>query len=60
VTRMHFLFIADIIRTLDVGQEERNKVAIAFARALRNTNTQFDKARFIKACGADDKCLLVL
>jgi hypothetical protein len=47
MTRVHFEFIADTIRSLSLTQEDVPHVAEAFARELGNTNPNFDRERFL-------------
>jgi hypothetical protein len=54
MTRQHFQFIADIIsRMPDVNAGyvvTRESVALAFARELHRTNSQFRESTFMEAC----------
>jgi hypothetical protein len=47
MTRVHFEFIADTIKSLSLTQEDVRHVAEAFARELGNTNPNFDRERFL-------------
>jgi hypothetical protein len=47
MTRCHFAFIASVIAAMS----EREAVAQAFAAKLAQTNTRFDRERFLVACG---------
>ena len=47
----HFAVVAGIIAELDVDYPQRAIIADQFARKLAATNSRFDRARFIKACG---------
>jgi hypothetical protein len=50
--RRHFEFIASVIR--EMADKASGEVAAhEFARACAMTNPDFDKSRFLKACGAD-------
>ena len=51
--RRHFELIAEIIECYgdDVQQRE---CALHFANYLLRTNPQFDRARFLKACGVEE------
>lgn len=53
--RRHFQFIADTL-LIDLAHEPeiRTMVAQTFARRLAGTNPQFDRGRFLKACGVED------
>lgn len=57
--RRHFELIAETLKnTRETIQGEQHKVihdlyAKAFAQALRSTNPQFNRERFLKACGVD-------
>lgn len=48
----HFATIATIIREMSGGfsEEEREDIAVAFADRLRETNPNFDRDRFLRAC----------
>lgn len=50
--RRHFEFIAATVKGM--APDLRNAAAAAFADELRRTNPQFDRARFIAACGAEE------
>ena len=61
--RRHFELIARVIRDLpesstlkniDSRVDGRDHAAMRFADALANTNPRFDRAKFLKACGATD------
>ena len=60
MTRQHFQFIADTLaearRHYDItgdggGERAVEDIAQRFARELHRTNSRFDEARFLKACG---------
>jgi hypothetical protein len=58
MTRQHFQFIADTIieqrrdSECDPAQLDAvNAIARRFARELHRTNSRFDEAKFLKACG---------
>ncbi len=51
MTRKDFQLIADTIKASDLGPTDRLSLARDFADALRSTNPQFDRARFLAACG---------
>lgn len=57
--RRHFEFIAECIKTLryNVSTEhcDVDNIARWFAGRLSMTNGQFNKARFLEACGVVDK-----
>lgn len=59
MTRIHFQFIADVVRALPlvaqggahaVDIDIRHMVALEFADALAETSPGFDRARFLAAC----------
>lgn len=58
MTKKHYELIAKTIAHLrfglgNVGDEAlRERVALEFAKALANTNPQFDPDRFVSACEA--------
>lgn len=62
MTRQHFALIAEVIaerRTVahnydDVVYDELDRISKAFASALASTNPNFNRARFLRACGVDD------
>lgn len=45
----HYVFIAQTIASLDVSDETRCTVAEEFASALRDTNPNYDRSRFMSA-----------
>lgn len=52
MTRQDFQLIADVISNLNSdGGDPYTYVAEAFADKLADTNPNFDRARFLKACG---------
>ncbi len=58
--RRHFELIADVLRdTLDFYGEEATfkapveTVALRMATRLASTNPNFDRARFLRACGVE-------
>lgn len=51
--RRHFELIASTIRGLSVDQATRVKVANEFASGIGWTNSNFNRERFIEACGAN-------
>ena len=53
MTRKDFVLIAEVIRNLDEVLDETALEVLAenMAEALADTNTQFDTARFLTACG---------
>lgn len=55
MTRRDFELIAQTINfashNIGLLQSDRESLANEFADALRATNPQFDRARFLKACG---------
>jgi hypothetical protein len=56
MTKQDFELIARILRTHrdDFGRKRLERVAQDFADDLQGTNPQFDRARFLKACGVED------
>ena len=48
--RRHFETIAAIIKTSDISETQRNKMAALFADKLGGTNDRFDRDRFVTAC----------
>lgn len=51
--KRHFQMIANILREIDLSQDQRAQLARAFARELASTNPRFDKDRFLAACQKD-------
>lgn len=47
--RRHYEWLAALIREWGADEE----VATSFADALEGTNQNFNRARFLKACGVD-------
>lgn len=56
MSRQHFQFIADTLRNGNrfVIEADRHLVALNFADALRSTNPNFKRDRFLRACGFED------
>lgn len=52
--RRHFEWLAATIRTAPLYDVERGELARHFASALAFTNPQFNRERFLLACGVDD------
>ena len=51
----HFAFIARIIASnVEVAKWDNYSTALAFAGALASTNPNFDRARFLAACGVEE------
>lgn len=48
--RRHFEVIAGIIKRAELGAQERADLAVTFADALKQFNSNFDRARFVEAC----------
>ena len=61
MTRSHFQLIADTIKDFGNGEyhsfgvEYAHCLAIEFANKLRVTNAQFNRDRFLRACGVVDE-----
>ena len=60
MTRKDFELIADTIRNLrdasyesGVNELQREMIAKQFAAALRSTNPNFNRDRFVRACGVE-------
>lgn len=52
MTRKHFQLIADVIRQQHFNSQlERRSFAENMAAALSSTNSNFDRSRFLDACG---------
>jgi hypothetical protein len=51
MTRKDFVLIAATIKALAISPEDRVLVAEDFAYALGNTNPNFNRGRFLTACG---------
>jgi hypothetical protein len=55
LTRQHFQLIADVVKD-SIGYstpDSRNVLAREFANKLASTNPNFDRARFLVACGVE-------
>jgi hypothetical protein len=52
MTSRHFRRIAEIISTIK-DEDERRRIAGMFADELRSTNPNFDRNRFLSACGVE-------
>lgn len=48
--RRHFEVIASIIKTSEITEKERVKLANMFANKLGRYNSKFDADRFVAAC----------
>lgn len=60
MTRQHFALIADVLKDSlqhnACGEDQRamcDTIAHNMASALRTTNPNFNRERFLKACGVD-------
>ena len=55
MTRKDFQLIADAVKQITANDYEQDKAdkANLFADALATTNPQFDRARFLTACGVN-------
>ena len=52
MTRKHFQLIADVIETYQfTDEQDRRILASRMADALYSTNPNFDRYRFLAACG---------
>ena len=60
MTRKDFQLIADVLKTAAESAEENGSkmagaviegLSLRFASALRSTNSNFDRDRFLRACG---------
>lgn len=55
MTRKDFQLIADVVARLDgLTAEQQREIAGDFADALHTANPQFDRSRFLKACGVKE------
>lgn len=57
--RAHFQLIADVLKGVKgfyppVGEAQHENIAEAFADRLRSTNPNFNRSRFLEACGVQD------
>lgn len=50
MTRKHFQAMADEIKRIQ-DKFERQTIADAFATVAKQTNSRFDRQRFMEACG---------
>lgn len=50
MTRQHFAYIASVIASLPVSEDDRANVIVRFSHELSATNARFDRDRFISAC----------
>ena len=53
MTRKHFIAIAQILADADLDYNSRNTVAQDFAEYLSTQNENFDRDKFLTACGVD-------
>jgi hypothetical protein len=51
MSRKDFVLIAATIKALAISPEDRKRVAEDFAYTLRTTNPNFNRTRFLTACG---------
>ena len=51
LTKRTFELVAEAINSTSLREDARQEVADALARRLAETNPQFDRSRFLKACG---------
>lgn len=51
LTRQHFELIAKVVKTAELGTWHREQLALQFLVEMQKTNANFDKSRFLKACG---------
>jgi len=51
MTRKHFEAIAETIRNSNIGDDATAQIAYDLANTLERFNPNFDKHRFLKACG---------
>ena len=49
--RQHFQLIANVVKAAELGTWQREQLALQFMVEMQKTNANFDKARFLKACG---------
>ena len=54
MTRQHFALIAEVIEQSPFAPGHKEYLAETFAEKLRATNPNFNRARFLRACGAED------
>ena len=57
MTRKDFQLIADVLVDVTgpvISSESRNQIAKALASALRSTNPNFNRDRFLAACGVKE------
>lgn len=50
MTKKHYEVIAKIIKDAKVEPNARNTMANVMASGLKDTNPQFNRERFVKAC----------
>jgi hypothetical protein len=53
MTRQHFQLIADVLHDAGLTDEDRKYLSTLFANKLATTNPNFDRTRFLKACGVE-------
>jgi hypothetical protein len=49
-SKMHYQFIADVIRTMPIAKDNKEVIIKVFARALMADNPTFNTDKFIGAC----------
>lgn len=53
LTRQHFVLFAAAIKDACIHDDDRQRIAHAFARICQNSNPRFNRDRFLSACGVD-------
>lgn len=53
MTRKHFELIARILDESDLSPDEHEHISSRFADELEHLNPNFDRERFLKACGVE-------
>lgn len=55
LTKNVFKFIADIIKNSELGILDKHRIANDFMYALQETNSMFNRQKFLDACLKDEE-----
>lgn len=54
MTRQHFKVIAEVINRAPISDQHRRDLAVDMALELRQFNSNFNRDRFVQACGVTE------
>lgn len=52
-TKRHYQVIAEVIKAFIVNREDKIRTVDAFVKRFKKDNKNFDKEKFMKACGLE-------